>query len=424
MKKIIFGSGVLLLLVYFVSLLLDEINPVKPALILGMACFAYLSNTVEKYKGFTYSLWIITAVCISMSYPSNFVQIGDFELKTLIVPLLQIIMFGMGSQMSLSDLVGVIKMPKGVIIGVLCQFTIMPIVGYLVTTVFNFPPEIAAGIILVGCSPGGLASNVMAFIAKANLALSITITAVATLLSPILTPFLMQIFAGELVEMNVFNMMVSIFKMVILPICAGLIFNLFVNNNSTKDRILQMVVYLGLIVLKSYIASLADPLAKIFTVQIIWDALFFAALPIVLAYVFKLAAKGGKSLLSPILSVISMVGIAVIIMVITAAGRDSLLTIGLALVAACFIHNCFGYALGYGMGFLFKLPEQDRRTIAIEVGMQNGGLASGLAAEMGKMATVGLAPSVFGPLMNITGSTLASWWRRRIPEAGKTVEKI
>ncbi len=110
---------------------------------------------------------------------------------------------------------------------------------------------------------------------------------------------------------------------------------------------------------------------------------------------------------------VSMSGIAFIIVIITAAGRDSLLTIGPALIGLVLIHNLLGYTLGYFSGKLFKMSERDCRTIAIEVGMQNGGLASGIAKEMGKMATVGLAPAVFGPLMNITGSILASYWHRK-----------
>jgi BASS family bile acid:Na+ symporter len=110
-----------------------------------------------------------------------------------------------------------------------------------------------------------------------------------------------------------------------------------------------------------------------------------------------------------------MFGIAFIIVIITAAGRNSLLTIGPLLILLVLIHNMSGYLLGYWSGRLFKMSERDCRTIAIEVGMQNGGLASGLAKEMGKMATVGLAPAVFGPLMNITGSILATWWHRKPP---------
>jgi BASS family bile acid:Na+ symporter len=111
-----------------------------------------------------------------------------------------------------------------------------------------------------------------------------------------------------------------------------------------------------------------------------------------------------------------MIGIAVIIVIITAAGRDSLLTIGPLLILLSLIHNLSGYTLGYWAGKLFGMDERDSRTIALEVGMQNGGLASGIAKEMGKIATVGLAPAVFGPLMNITGSILASYWHRKPPK--------
>jgi BASS family bile acid:Na+ symporter len=117
-----------------------------------------------------------------------------------------------------------------------------------------------------------------------------------------------------------------------------------------------------------------------------------------------------------ILSFVSMLGIAIIITVITAAGRDSLLEVGSLLILTSLIHNLTGYVLGYSIAWLSGMPEKDRRTIAFEVGMQNGGLASGLALQMGKVATVGLAPAIFGPLMNITGSALANWWRSRLPK--------
>jgi BASS family bile acid:Na+ symporter len=127
--------------------------------------------------------------------------------------------------------------------------------------------------------------------------------------------------------------------------------------------------------------------------------------------------------MSKILSLLSMVGIAVIISIITATGRDSLLKVGALLMVTSLLHNLAGYSLGYGVSWLFGMPEKDRRTVAFEVGMQNGGLASGLALQMGKIATVGLAPAIFGPLMNVTGSALASWWRSKLPreEDGNTV---
>ncbi len=308
----------------------------------------------ETIKGLSYTVWIFAAVASSLYYPSNFVQIGNFQLKTLIVPLLQIIMFGMGTAMSLRDFAGVIKMPKGVFVGLICQFTIMPFIGFGLANAFGFPPEIAAGIVLVGSSPSGLASNVMSFIAKANLALSVTLTAVATVLAPIVTPFLMQHLAGQFVPIDFLGMMWSITKIVIIPIVAGLVFNHFLS--------------------------------------------------------------GKFKWLDDAMPLVSMVGIAVIITIITAAGRDSLLEVGLLLVLACLIHNLSGYVLGYLGCKLVRMDERSCRTIALEVGLQNGGLASGIALEMGKVATVGLAPAVFGPMMNITGSSLATWWR------GKSVE--
>lgn len=387
-------------------------------LIFGFVILALAVRWFPLFKGFSYSLLIFAAVGVSMYYPQYFLGIGNFEFSLLIVPLLQIIMFGMGSQMSLNDFVGVIKMPKGVIAGVICQFTIMPIMGITVATVFNFPPEIAAGLVLVGSSPSGMASNVMSFLAKANLALSVTLTAFATLLSPLMTPLLMQIFAGEMVEINFWDMMLGIFNMVILPICAGLIFNLFLNGNKSRKTIfIQMMAYLAVIILKNLLGySTTEITLNQFASTLAKDLLIFSLLPIFAAYIFKYFAKGRKGLLEKLLSFISMLGIGIIITVITAAGRDSLLEVGFLLILACLVQNLFGYSLGYYIAKLIGLKEKDCRTIALEVGMQNGGLASGLAMQMGKIATVGLAPAVFGPMMNITGSSLAIWWRSKTPK--------
>ncbi|MBL7875035.1 MAG: bile acid:sodium symporter family protein, partial [Cyclobacteriaceae bacterium] len=234
---------------------------------------------------------------------------------------------------------------------------IMPVLGFILASVSGFPAEIAAGIILIGCSPSGLASNVMNYLAKANLALSITVTSITTLLAPFITPVLMKFLAGAFVEIDMIKMMWDIFKMVIIPIGAGLIFN-------------------------------------------------------------KLL-KGKSKWLDAAMPVVSMAGIGVILVIIVAAGRNSLLEIGFLLIGLVMIHNLAGYLIGYWSGRMFRMDERDCRTIAIEVGMQNGGLASGIAKEMGRIATVGLAPAVFGPLMNVTGSILASYWHRRPPKEDK-----
>jgi BASS family bile acid:Na+ symporter len=305
-------------------------------------------------KGLSFTIIIFAAVTIALYHPEYFLSWGNYKLSGLIIPLIQLIMFGMGTSMSVKDFTGVVKNPKGVLIGVLSQFIIMPLLGFTLASATSFPPEIAAGIVLIGCSPSGLASNVMSYLAKANLALSITITSITTLLAPFITPVLMKLLAGALVEIEVLKMMWDIIKMVILPIGAGLLFN------------------------------------KLLSGKAKW--------------------------LDDAMPIVSMFGIAFIITIITAAGRDSLLKIGPVLIVVVLIHNTFGYLLGYWSGRLFKMPERDCRTIAIEVGMQNAGLASGIAKEMGKIATIGLAPAVFGPLMNITGSTLASWWHNKTPQ--------
>ena len=343
--------GVGLLTIGLLLLIVGQSNTAQFFLLIALPLMALSFTGLGSLKSFSYTMWIFSAVCFALYHPHLFTGIGDFSFKTLIVPLLQLIMFGVGCTMGLSDFTGVIKMPKAVIIGVVLQFTIMPLMGYSIAKVFGFPSEIAAGIILVGCVPSGLASNVMSYIANANVALSVTLTAVATLMAPIMTPLLMQLLAGEYVPVNFVSMMLDILKIVIVPIGAGLLFNYFLSSR-------------------------------------------FPAL-------IKL------------MPVVSMVSIAIIITIITAAGRDSLLEVGVLLVFACLLHNVLGYALGYGCCKLLRMDEKSCRTVALEVGLQNAGLASGLALQMGKVATVGLAPAVFGPLMNITGSSLATWWHNK-----------
>jgi BASS family bile acid:Na+ symporter len=336
-----------------VMLLVDSSSPILGPLICGMFISLALGvrGTETVFKSFAFSFWVFSSVTLAMFYPDYFLYVGDFKLSALIVPLIQIIMFGMGTSLSVGDFARVLKMPKGVAVGVVLQYSVMPVLGISLALAFGFPPEIAAGIVLIGSSPGGVASNVMAYIANANLALSITLTSISSMLAPLFTPLLMQALAGEFVPIDVAAMMWSITKMIIIPIVLGVVFNQFLHG------------------------------------KIKW--------------------------LDDAMPVLSMVGIAVILSIITAAGRDALLAVGLLLILVAIIHNAAGYFLGYWGARLMRMDEKSCRTIAIEVGMQNGGMASGLAVEMGKMATVGLAPAVFGSWMNVTGSTLANYWRRK-----------
>jgi len=405
----------LLLIASGISYIRGNISLTGIFMITGLISLATGVRGYQSLKGFSFTLWIFTAVTASMFYPQYFISAGDFQFKKLIVPLLQIIMFGMGSQMSFADLAGVIKMPKGVLIGIFLQFTIMPLVGFTIAKIFNFPPEIAAGIILIGCVPSGLASNVMSFLARANLALAVTISAVTTLLSPFITPFLMKWLGGQFIEVNFWSMMLDILNMIILPIVAGFIFNLFARRIAgRKSTIIQLTSYMLIIMLTTLVFVKAGNTGfNEFVIRFIKSLGWFYFLPMIGAIILSRYLKGDNRIMERILSLFSMVGIAVIITIITASGRDSLVQVGLLLIITSLLHNLTGYSLGYLLAWLTGMPERDRRTVAFEVGMQNGGLASGLALQMGKIATVGLAPAIFGPLMNITGSVLANWWRGR-----------
>jgi len=322
-------------------------------------------------------------------------------------------MFGMGSQMSFEDFTGVIKMPKGVIVGVLSHYMIMPLVGLCIAGIFNFPPEISAGIILIGCVPSGLASNVMSFLAKANLALAVSVGAISTLISPFVTPLLMKYLGGQYIEVKFWSMMLDILNMIILPIVAGFIFNLFSKRNATsKSTIIQLVSYMVIILLTTIVYMKSKEAGfSAFVVQFGKSMIWFFFIPMIGAVLLSRIIAGSNKYMEKILSLISMVGIALIVTIITASGRDSLLKVGALLIVTSLLHNLAGYTLGYWLSWLVGMPEKDCRTIAFEVGMQNGGLASGLALQMGKVTTVGLAPAIFGPLMNVTGSVLANFWR-------------
>ena len=308
----------------------------------------------KSLKGYWYSVMILAVASVAMYYPQYFKTVGDKQATFFIPYLLQLIMFGMGTELSLKDFAQVMRMPKGVIVGIVCHYTIMPLVGFTVAHLFHFPNEVAAGIILIGCCPSGLASNVMCYLAKANLALSVSVTTVSTLLAPFLTPLLMKLLGGSYVQVDVWGMVWDITKIVIIPIAAGLAFHYLL--------------------------------------------------------------RGKLKWLDKAMPVFSMIGIALVLLVITAAGRDNLLKVGGLLIVATFIHNMSGYFLGYWSARILKFPERDCRTIALEVGMQNAGLASALAKTMGKVATVGLASVIFGTMMNVTGSMLANWWHNRPPD--------
>jgi BASS family bile acid:Na+ symporter len=409
-----------------IALLLQQTDLSKMLAVLTAVSLALGLGSVPALKGYQYTAWIIAAVVAGMVYPQAFMNWGPVNLrdKTLILVIIQLVMFGMGTHMSLRDFKGLASTGKGVIVGLLCHFSVMPLMGVLLTKVFDFDPEIAAGIILIGSCSSGLASNVMVYLARANLVLSVIVTAMATLAAPFLTPLLMKTFAGTLIEVKFIDMMIEIIKIVIVPIGAALLHDYLKGTNKAKAR--------GVIV--------AAAICTVYALSVLWwlypniaaGGASHAALQSLELSGFLAAAVVAGTLYHQLYKVypqvdqlmpfISMFGIIYFTTVTTAAGRDNLMKVGFLLFIASVIHNAAGYFFGYWFSRFFGLDRNSSRTVAFEVGLQNGGMASGLAGAMGKLGTVGLAAAVFSPWMNISGSILANYWRKRPVESAKEKE--
>ncbi|HSI78560.1 MAG TPA: bile acid:sodium symporter family protein [Lunatimonas sp.] len=331
----------------------------KLAALLGIVGFLILFQFSSTVKGFSFTAWVLAAVGMALMFPHHITVFLGFSTEDWIVPLIQLIMFGMGTTMGITDFYGILRMPKGVLIGLGCQFTIMPILAVILAYALGFPPEIAAGVILIGSSPSGVSSNIITYLAKGNLPLSITLTSFTTLLAPLVTPLLMKFLAGQYISLDYMSMMFGIIKMLFIPVILGILVNRLLRSKSTWIQGIMPGVAMGANVL--------------------------------------------------------------IIAIIIAAGRDSLLTLGLFLMLGAIIHNALGFLLGYWSCRFFGMNQIDCRTIAIEVGMQNGGMAAGIASDMGKAATMGLFPAIFGTWMDISGSFLANLWRKSLP---KTVHPL
>ncbi len=412
-KSILFASPLIFIMAYIGWFFqMEEIW--KVGLIIGFCSLAFGIGYSKVLSGYQYTLWIIVAVCAGLLYPQTFLHIGAIDLrnKWLILIIIQLVMFGMGTQMSIDDFTGIRKSGKGVLIGLLGHFTIMPITGFLLAKTFDFEPEIAAGIILIGSCSSGLASNVMTYIAKGNLVLSVTVTAISTLMAPLMTPFLMKIFAGTMVEVHFFNMMMEIIKIVLIPLSAAMIHDaLKIYGTKAKKRInILSILSLIWIVLMLFITPYATYDEGSITGYSIEISIFIAG-AFVIGKLYHTAYLAFPKI-DTLMPYFSMFGIIYFTLVTTAAGRDNLLEIGFLLIIVAILHNSAGYFFGYWLSRASGLDKDSSRTIAFEVGLQNGGMASGLAGAMGKLATVGLAAAVFSPWMNVSGSLLANFWRK------------
>ena len=399
-----------------------------PALIIMFASLAlyFMSHPVLKSFGFT--VWVFAFVAASMVYPTAFGSWFGFDLKILIVPLIQIIMFGMGTTLSVADFGRVFKMPWPVLVGFVLQFSVMPLTGLALAKIFGFKAEIAAGVVLIGSCPGGVASNLMTYLAGGNVALSVTMTSCSTLVSPVMTPFLMDKLAGQFIEINFLSMMFGIINMIIVPIVAGLIANRILYS---RHKVFQRGGVLALIGAASVLLAAGMILwapSAVFTygeASLQKDGFIVGLMLIGVVALAKLVIsvclKGPENWMDKALPIVSMAGICYIIAIITARSRDDLMTVGLYLIGASVMHNFVGYILGYWFARAARLDESSCRTVAFEVGMQNGGMASGLAMNVLKSAPAALAPAIFGPWMNVSGSVLATWWHRKpVGQTGRT----
>lgn len=305
-----------------------------------MDAFLRFTQFIQK----TFALWVIVFAALALWQPELFVW-----LKAYIPWILGIIMLGMGMTMTVDDFKGVLQSPKAVLIGVVAQFVVMPGLAYVLCKLFNLPPEIAVGVILVGCCPGGTASNVITYMAKGNVALSVACTSVSTLLAPVLTPAIFYLLASQWLKIDAASMFISILQVVLLPIIVGLILRTWLKRQ-----------------VESYIQVM------------------------------------------PLVSVIAIVAI---VAAIIGGSKAAILQSGLLILAVVILHNGLGYLLGFTAARFFKLPYADSKAIAVEVGMQNSGLGVALAAVHYAASPITAVPSaIFSLWHNISGPALATYW--------------
>ena len=265
--------------------------------------------------------------------------------------LLGIVMFGMGLTLKLEDFKVVFSRPKDVIIGCIAQFTIMPLLAFGLTKIFNLPVELAVGVILVGTCPGGTSSNVITYLSKGDVALSVGMTGISTILAPFMTPALTYALAGQSVDVNMMSMFLSIIKVVILPIVLGFVIN-------------------------------------------------------------KLFGKATQRLVR-VLPLISVCAIVAIVAAVVSANSSKIMTCGLLIVAVVIVHNICGYLLGFAIGKILKLDISKCKAISIEVGMQNSGLATSLATVHFAQYPLATIPgAVFSVWHNISGAIIANIYSR------------
>jgi BASS family bile acid:Na+ symporter len=410
------AASVLLLAVALVAMVCRQSAIWHPAMALGTGAFAVSLYFSSRFSCYQFTVWIIAVVTAAMIYPAQFLHPAGLDMrnKWIMLIAIQMVMFGMGTQMRLHDFYGVVRSPRGVFVGIFCHFSVMPLVGWGLTKLFFFPPEIAAGVILIGSCSSGLASNVMAYLARSNLALSVTVTAVTTVLAPFLTPLWMKLLAGTLVQISFINMMMDIIKIMVVPIGAALLNDYLRQASPTGRNMVHALTLFAGAWLVALVAGFWEYLQTHLSANILAAVGLggFVLSAFVIGVVYHMLEKRMPSL-GKTMPVLAVVGILYVTAMTTAAGRNNLLKVGAVLFLVSVLHNTAGYLAGYFLSRLAGLEKNCARSVAFEVGLQNGGMASGLANAMGKLGTVGLAAAIFIPWMNVSGSLLANYWAKR-----------
>lgn len=296
-----------------------------------------------------FPLLIIAGAAAALLAPSTFAPLGAGVTYALMV-----IMFGMGLTLTLPDFLLVLKRPLPVLAGVCFQFAFMPLLAFGIAWILQLPPALAAGLILVGSVPGGTSSNVVTYLARGDVALSVTMTSVSTLLSPLLTPLITLWLAGQY-----------------LPVPAG---------------------------------------------DMAWDIVRIVAIPVIGGLVLRLLLPKIVQAIQPALPWISVLGITYVVLAVVAGSSDVLASAGALLLLGVVIHNVLGYAIGYAAAMLTSKSVPTRRAISVEVGMQNSGLAAGLGGTHFSPEAA-LPGAIFSVWHNISGGLLASFWGARRPKA-------
>ncbi|AFV23385.1 Sodium-dependent transporter [Methanolobus psychrophilus R15] len=298
-------------------------------------------------KRFTtlFPLWAVMLSAVALFYPELFLPY-----RNTIPMLLGVVMFAMGMTLSVRDFMLVLKRPKVIVIGTAMQYTFMPLAGFALSGLFGLSPELTAGFVLLGCCPGGTASNVICYLAKGDVALSILLTSVSTLIAFVMTPLLTWLYIGQTISVDMYGMVISILQIVVVPVALGIGLNAILGSRTERIR--------------------------------------------------------------PALPALSVITIVVVIAIIMALNKDTVMSAGILVMSVVVMHNLIGLASGYGFSRMLGLSEIESRTIAFEVGMQNSGLSVALAIKHFS-AIAALPGALFSIWHNISGSFLASYWNRK-----------